>query len=79
MSHVGDPALYGGAIVPSDVTVFASPTRSIYVGVTGNITVRMYGGKNNITFANVPVGILPVQADMVLSAGTAASSLVALW
>ena len=72
-------------VVPSNSTVL-QVTRGLYVGATGNIAVRMvdenpaYGGAGNtVTFSNVPVGILPVQVDQVLSTGTTASSILALY
>lgn len=73
-------------VVPSDSTII--PTcRGIYVGVSGNITVRMAdainGGGNgpndNITFANVPVGFAPIQADKIYATGTTATSLLVLY
>lgn len=84
MSNVGDPAGYAAPVVPSDATVFASPTRSLYIGVAGNVTVRMYEdgrptGRPDVTFPNVPVGVLPVRCDKVLATGTAAASIVAMW
>lgn len=65
------------AITPSDATVIPA-TRAIYIGVTGNLTVRMASGRN-ATFANVPVGVFPVQADMVLSTGTTATTMIAMY
>lgn len=78
MSNVSDPAAFASAIVPADGTNLSSPTRGIYVGVTGNLTVRMFRGQNTITFLNVPVGILPIQVDRVLATGTTATQLIAL-
>lgn len=72
------PAHGAVAVTPHDSTVIVT-TRALYVGVSGNITVRMAGDGNSVLFANVPVGILPVQVDMVKSTGTAASSIVALY
>lgn len=77
MSNTSDPALYALAITPDDVAVIA-PTRGIYVGVAGNLTVRMYGQKNTVVFSNVPVGVFPIQVDQVFLA-TTATNLVALW
>lgn len=65
------------AITASDATVFPV-TRAIYVGVSGNITVRMADGQS-VTFANVPVGVFPVQVDMVKSTGTTATDMFALY
>lgn len=69
---------YGAAaITPSDSTVI--PTcRGIWVGVTGNIAVRMANG-DLVTISNVPVGLLPVQVDKVLSTNTTATTMLALY
>ena len=68
---------YGAvAVVPSDSTVIPT-TRGLYVGVAGNLVVRMANGAS-ATFANVPVGIFPVQVDKVMAA-TAATNIVALY
>jgi hypothetical protein len=77
MSHVSDPARVGLAVTPSDVTIL-NPTRALYIGTTGNLTVRMYGSQNNVTFTTVPVGIFPIQVDRVLATGTTATNIVAL-
>lgn len=65
------------AITPSDATVIPV-TRGIYVGVAGHIAVRMASGQS-VTFSNVPVGIFTVQADMVKSTGTTATTMIALY
>ena len=65
-------------VTPSDATVIPA-TRALYIGTTGDLTVRMARTGANQTFANVPVGVFPVQADMVLSTGTTASDIVALY
>ena len=73
-------------VVPSDVTEIPV-TRGLWVGVTGNITVRMVDrsppsdplGTTTVTFTAVPVGVLPIQVDKVMASGTTASSLLALY
>jgi hypothetical protein len=65
------------AVTPSDATVIPI-TRALYIGGTGALTVRMAGGMN-ATFAAVAVGIFPVQVDKVLTTGTAATSIVAMY
>lgn len=65
------------AVTTSDATVIPM-TRALYVGTTGNVAVRMGDGMT-ITFSTVPVGILPIQVDMVLSTGTTASNIIALY
>ena len=66
------------AVTPSDATIIPI-TRSLYVGTTGNLTVRMADQKASVLFSNVPVGIFPLQVDMVMATGTTASTIVALY
>lgn len=77
MSYTSDPAAFAAAVTPSDATIL-TPTRGLYIGGTGDVVVQMYGSDNSITFANVPVGILPVRVVKVLAA-TGATDIVALW
>lgn len=79
MSDVSNPAGYADAVTPSDATVLGSPTRAIYVGGTGNLAVRMYRSQQVVTFAAVPVGILPIQVDKVMNTNTTATNIVALY
>lgn len=72
------PAHGAVVITPNDSTVIQI-TRSIYVGATGNLTVRMADGNDNVLFAAVPVGVFPIQVDKVYSTGTVAASLLALY
>lgn len=64
-------------VTPSDSAVIPA-TRSLYVGVTGNVAVRMVRG-GELTFTNVPVGILQLQVDKVLATGTTATGIIALY
>lgn len=71
------PAGYGLAVTPSDSAALYV-TRALYVGTAGNVAVADLNG--NVTYANVPSGsILPVQVTKVLSSGTTASNIVALY
>lgn len=73
-----DPARRIADVVPSDVTVFA-PTRGIWVGTTGNVTVRTIEGQI-ATIPNVQGGtLLPVIADQVRAAGTTAANIQRWW
>lgn len=77
MSNVSDPFLYA-----EDVTLdvnFSAPSRGIYVGVAGDLSLVVYGKGNTVVFPNVPVGIFPAQATKVNAAGTTASGLRAIW
>lgn len=77
MSNVSDPARYGAAVTPSNSVDLPAPTRGLFVGVAGNISVEMRNG--TVLFTNVPVGILPIQCTRVNYTGTTATSMVALW
>ena len=77
MSYNSDPAAFATAVTPSDATVL-TPTRGLYIGGTGSVVVQMYGSDNTVTFAAVPVGVLPVRVTKVLAA-TGATDIVALW
>lgn len=78
MSYVSDPGKFAVAVTPSDATVL-TPTRALYIGSTGALTVKMAGDGAIVAFAAVPVGIFPIQVTQVRATGTVASSIVALW
>jgi hypothetical protein len=65
------------AITPNDTTVIPV-TRAIYVGVAGDIKVTMADGQA-VTFSNVPVGVLPIQVQVVWTTGTSATTMLALY
>lgn len=72
----------GFAITPSDSNTYSQPTRAIYVGLSGNLSVQMVGYDNsntNLTFANVLAGtMLPIRVQKVY-ANTTAAFLVGLY
>lgn len=64
----------------SDSTIFEQPTRGIYVGVGGNMTVDMADGGTAVLFVNLLAGVVyPFQVTRVYSTGTSATNLVALY
>lgn len=71
------PAFDAVAVTPSDTTQIPA-TRSLYIGVTGDVAVEMTSG-NSVTFKAVPVGVLPIQAHKVLLTGTTATNILALY
>ena len=73
------PALEADPVTPDDSNDLVSVTRALYIGGTGNVTVRMKGKTTSVTFVAVPVGILPIRVDRVLVSGTTATSIVAMW
>ena len=78
MSYTAQPAKFSATVTPSDVTSLDSPTTCLFIGVSGDVSVEMVGGMTQV-FANVPVGILPVQCTRVNSTGTTATNIVAMW
>ena len=71
-----NPAANAVAIT-AGASPLAEPTRAIYVGGAGNITVTMLGGQS-VTFTGVPAGaILPIRATHVTAA--TATALLGLW
>jgi hypothetical protein len=65
-----DVELVGGDYLP----------RALYVGVGGNITMALEGDETPRLFISVPTGfILPVKARIIMSTGTTASGIVALY
>jgi hypothetical protein len=72
--YPGDAA----SITPSDSTNLATPS-IVFVGGTGNVTVRTAQGSDVLFFA-VPGGaVLPVQVIRVFATGTTASNLVRIF
>lgn len=73
------PAKGARAVTPHDTNVLtAGVCRSLYVGGTGNIAVRMADG-TAVTFVAVPAGIFAVQCDIVKSTSTTATDIIALY
>jgi hypothetical protein len=71
----------GYVISPDDDNDLPSPTRGIYVGGVGDLTVELVGDPKGTTtlFSAVPVGtVLPIQARKVLATGTGATLMTAL-
>lgn len=72
-------ASHAAAVTPSDVTVFDSPTRGVYVGGAGDIAVTTESG-GVVTFVSVVAGsILPIRCTKVMSTNTTATAIVALF
>ena len=75
MSGYSDPASRHAAITPD---VDFAQCRAIYVGVAGNVAVVV--GGLAVTYIGAQAGsVLPLRATRVTSAGTTATSLVALY
>jgi hypothetical protein len=78
MSNVGDPFLFGEAVTPSDSVNLSAPSRGLWVGGAGNVSVQMYGDGGTIIYVGVPAGqLLPVQCTRVNATGTTATNIIA--
>lgn len=74
------PAAAGFTVTPSDTGDLPNgPCRSIYVGVTGDVTMVPSKSGQSVLFKAVPVGILPVQCSRIYATGTTATNIVALY
>ena len=71
-------AFKAASVTTSDATVIPA-TRALWIGGAGNVAVRMAGDGSLVTYSGASAGILPVQVDKVLSTGTTATSILALY
>ena len=59
-------------VVPHAVDPLPNVSKALYIGVTGNLTVRLVDDDTDVTFGSVPAGmILPVRATHVRDTSTA--------
>ena len=73
------PPEHAMEIMPSDLNEQSHVTRALYVGMGGDVVVRL---KEDVvvTLANVPSGtFLPLRIQQVLASGTTASAIVGFW
>lgn len=67
------------AITKSDADVFENPV-TVYVGGAGDVAITPANGGSAVTFAGLAAGtVLPCRARAVLSTGTTATNLVAVY
>lgn len=70
---------YAEAVTPSDSVDLEHPSRGLWVGTTGDVSVEMAGGGTHV-FSNVPSGtLLPIRVTRVNFSSTGASDIVALY
>lgn len=73
------PARTAFAIMPSDTTSLPKPTKAIYVGSGGDLTVRLVGAPGDVTFKNVVSGtVLAIRISAIRETGTTVADLVGL-
>lgn len=74
-----EPSGEFAAVTKSDVTVFTFPTRGLYIGGAGDVAVVSPIG-SAVTFSAVPAGtLLPIAVVQVLSTGTSATLIIAVY
>ncbi len=75
---VDAPATDAFAITPDDASELTYITRAIFVGLDGDIKVKMKDG-TAVTFQNCVAGsVLPIRASQVYATGTTATGLIGL-
>jgi hypothetical protein len=68
------------AVTTSNSTIYEQPTRALYIGGAGNLTVDMADGGSSVLFVGVPAGtLLPIQVTRIYATATTATSIVALY
>lgn len=68
------------AITPNNNYEYDKPTRAIYVGGAGDLTVVMAVNGKTVTFTAVPGGtVLPIAVSKVRSTDTTATAIVGLF
>lgn len=79
LQGVTAPAQGSVTVSTSDTAVISPMCKGLYVGVGGNVKIRMPDGSTP-TYTGMLVGVLyPFQFDMVFATGTSASSIVGVW
>lgn len=78
------PAVAVRAVTPHDTNELSQSDsgefpRGLYVGTTGNIALVAMNDSASVTLTAVPVGFVPIRCRKVLSTGTTASNIVALY
>lgn len=67
------------AVTPHDVTEVAGPTRALWIGGAGHLTVVMKDDTTPVLIENIAQGtLLPISVKLVMASGTTASKIIAL-
>ena len=72
------PAARAAAVTPADAT-YITPTRGLYVGVSGDVKVIMLDG-TTVTFVGLVAGVIhPITCVLIYDTDTTATDIVALY
>lgn len=73
-----DPARNAFVVTPDNSNDLKAPTRAVWVGGAGTLTVDMLNG-DTCLFSGIPAGtFLPIQVKRIRATGTTATLIVAL-
>jgi hypothetical protein len=73
------PASSAFAITPHDTDELVRVTRGIYVGVAGDVTVKMFSD-DIVTFKDLAAGVIhPIRVKLVYDTGTDATDIVGVY
>ncbi|MBD8066789.1 hypothetical protein IC608_15045 [Devosia sp. PTR5] len=75
---VSGPFVDAVAISPSDTEDLLQPTRALWVGAKGDVTITTVGG-STVYFAGYGPGWLPGRVRRVHATGTTATSMIGVW
>lgn len=79
MRTIADSYRGGVAVTPSDTTLLA-PTRGLYVGGAGNVTVDLADGTTGILLTAPAIGVVhQLSVIKVKATGTTATAIVAIY
>ena len=76
-TRTANPAQRAVAVTKSDTAIIAA--RALYIGTTGDVAIVPIDGSAAVTFKTVPVGFFPVSCKILMSTGTSAAEIIALY
>lgn len=72
------PPQNAAAVTTSDTNDLSYVSKSLYIGVSGDVTVITAVGQT-VTLKSVPVGMQQIRVSRVKATGTTATDIVAWW
>jgi hypothetical protein len=66
------------AVTPHNSNALSEPTRGLYLGTAGDLTVRMAGGTSDSLFVGAAAGYHELSVTHVRATGTTAANILAL-
>jgi hypothetical protein len=81
--HRGDhsaPATHSQVVTPHATNeVSTTMPRYLYVGVSGDVTMQLYGDTTSVLFKTMPSGLYKMSPRVIAVTGTTATNMVVLW